>query len=69
MMLTINGQSRENSATQSTIAAILKENNVENPAMVSVQLNGSFVEPQHYETTSITSGDEIEFLYFMGGGR
>jgi sulfur carrier protein len=36
--------------------------------MVAVQLNGEFVEMSSYSSTYIKSGDDIEFLFFMGGG-
>jgi len=41
---------------------------VSQPDMVSVQLNGVFVNKEDYESTQIKEGDEIDFLYFMGGG-
>jgi sulfur carrier protein len=36
--------------------------------MVSIQLNGNFVVREKYTTTQLKEGDEIDFLYFMGGG-
>jgi thiamine biosynthesis protein ThiS len=36
--------------------------------MVSVQLNGEFVESNLYDSTKVKDGDEIDFLYLMGGG-
>jgi sulfur carrier protein len=47
---------------------IIKLNNVVQPDMVSVQLNGEFVLRDDYETTALKENDEIDFLYFMGGG-
>ena len=41
----------------------------EQPEYVSVQLNGEFVEREKFSTTLVNDGDEIEFLYFMGGGQ
>ncbi len=40
----------------------------EQPEYVTVQLNGTFVDHKDFETTFVNDGDEIEFLYFMGGG-
>ena len=40
----------------------------EQPEYVTVQLNGEFVDHQGFETTFVNDGDEVEFLYFMGGG-
>jgi thiamine biosynthesis protein ThiS len=52
-----------------TIAELLIQNNVSQPDMVSVQLNGEFVYRQDYEIIALKDGDEIDFLYFMGGGE
>ena len=40
----------------------------EQPEYVTVQLNGEFVDHQGFETTFVNDGDEVEFVYFMGGG-
>jgi sulfur carrier protein len=45
------------------------QNKVQQPDMVSVQLNGQFVNPEDFGRTAIKDGDEIDFLYFMGGGQ
>lgn len=47
---------------------LLKLNNVLQPEMVSIQVNGEFVNREDFDTTRINHGDEVEFLYFMGGG-
>jgi sulfur carrier protein len=47
---------------------LIKLNKVQ-PDMVSVQINGTFVPRDRYETTALQEGDEVDFLYFMGGGR
>jgi len=36
--------------------------------MVSIQLNGEFVVRDDYDSTLVKEGDEVDFLYFMGGG-
>jgi len=51
-----------------SIAEILILNKVVQPQMVTVQLNGSFVLKDDYETTLLKQDDEIDFLFFMGGG-
>jgi sulfur carrier protein len=38
------------------------------PEAVSVQLNGNFVKRENFSTTHLKENDEVEFLYFMGGG-
>ncbi|HWS00130.1 MAG TPA: sulfur carrier protein ThiS [Prolixibacteraceae bacterium] len=47
---------------------LIKRNDVQQPEMVSIQVNGEFVNRENFETTHIGPGDEVEFLYFMGGG-
>lgn len=51
-----------------TVTEILEIEKVEMPDMVSVQLNNEFVEREKFADTKLKDGDEIEFLYFMGGG-
>ena len=41
---------------------------VENPEMVSVQVNEEFAERDDWDTIQIQEGDKVDFLYFMGGG-
>jgi sulfur carrier protein len=67
MKLIINGESREIAAGQ-TIGTLLVLLKVESPDMVSVQLNGEFVERASFGQTPVKEGDAIDFLYFMGGG-
>lgn len=68
MKIKVNGEQKDFSASLN-ISALLKENKVEQPEMVSVQLNGEFVERENFETTKVKEGDEVDFLYFMGGGQ
>ncbi|MCL5073048.1 MAG: sulfur carrier protein ThiS [Actinobacteria bacterium] len=51
-----------------SIADLLAKNKVEMPDMVSVQLNGEFVKKENFQNTVVKENDEINFLYFMGGG-
>ena len=39
------------------------------PEYVTVQLNGEFVLRENFANTFVNDGDEVEFLYFMGGGQ
>lgn len=41
---------------------------VENPEMVSVQVNEEFAEREDWDGIQIKEGDKVDFLYFMGGG-
>jgi sulfur carrier protein len=52
-----------------TLAELMTENKVLQPDMLSIQLNGEFVEKEAYGTTVVKEGDEVDFLYFMGGGQ
>lgn len=69
MIITVNGDKQTCEGQELTVADLLTRNKVEKPDMVSVQLNGKFVDKQGYGTIKILAGDEIDFLYFMGGGK
>lgn len=69
MQIVVNGKTATFSGDPLTIATLLKDGGVESPEMVSVQLNGEFVDRAVYETTLLQEGDEVDFLYFMGGGQ
>ena len=51
------------------IADLLVKNKVGMPDMVSVQLNGEFIKKENFQNTVIKENDEVNFLYFMGGGK
>lgn len=67
MKLTINGEAKELQDGLS-ITELLVVENVEMPEMVSVQLNDEFLKQDEYTATIVKEGDDINFLYFMGGG-
>ncbi len=67
MKVRVNGEIKEIKDSV-TVTELLKIENVEMPDMVSVQLNGEFVERDKMGTVVIKENDQIEFLYFMGGG-
>jgi sulfur carrier protein len=68
MQLVVNGNRESYEAEALTVSEFLKLAQVESPEMVSVQLNGEFVDRAQYESTSLKENDEVDFLYFMGGG-
>ena len=68
MQITVNGESSDLKEIEVNLLKLLKLRQVESPEMVAVQLNGEFVEMSSYSSTYIKSGDDIEFLFFMGGG-
>ena len=51
-----------------TIAELIEIENVETPEYVTVSINEEFVDQNAFASHIIKNGDEIEFLYFMGGG-
>lgn len=69
MKITVNGEEYQSDTENLDIKQLLTEKQVESPDMVSVQLNGEFVERDNFETTAVKEGDEVEFLYFLGGGN
>ncbi|GAB4340732.1 MAG: sulfur carrier protein ThiS [Desulfobulbaceae bacterium] len=68
MVITINGEQERIEADSLTITELLERRNVESPDMVSVQLNGEFIDRSQYPETRLGDGDTVDFLYFMGGG-
>ncbi len=68
MEIRINGQKETLSQDSLTVTELLKLKNVEMPEMVSVEYNGDILDRQLFGTTQVKNGDDIEFLYFMGGG-
>jgi thiamine biosynthesis protein ThiS len=69
MKLIVNGKEQSFSESKLLLLDLIKHNNVKQPDMVSVQLNGNFVERSDFESTHVKEGDEVDFLYFMGGGQ
>ena len=50
------------------VSELIKQLLVENPEMVSVQVNEEFAEREDWEQIQLKEGDKVDFLYFMGGG-
>ena len=67
MRITVSGKEKEYSEGI-TIKQLIEAENVENPLYVTVTLNDEFIQSSEIETAVIKDGDNIEFLYFMGGG-
>ncbi|MCP4451695.1 MAG: sulfur carrier protein ThiS [Planctomycetes bacterium] len=68
MKLKVNGKEVEVENNLS-VFELLTLNKVASPSMVSVELNGSILDRQVFESQRLEDGDAVEFLYFMGGGR
>ena len=50
------------------VSELIKQSDVQQPDMVSVQVNEEFAEREDWETIQLKEGDKVDFLYFMGGG-
>ncbi len=51
-----------------TISQLIAKENVEMPLYVTVTINDDFVQTDERDTRELKDGDQVEFLYFMGGG-
>ncbi len=51
-----------------TVSELLVKEDVKMPEMVSVELNGQILKRSEFETTTLKDDDQVEFLYYMGGG-
>ena len=67
MKIAINGKNEVVSEALS-VADLLKEKDVEMPEMVSVELNEEILDRTDFGTTQLKDNDQVDFLYFMGGG-
>ena len=64
----VNGDAQEVSLPLN-VSELIKQLLVENPEMVSVQVNEEFAEREDWDSIQIKEGDKVDFLYFMGGGQ
>ena len=63
----VNGEAQEVQLPLN-LTELIKQNNVQQPEMVSVQVNDDFVDRTEWDGLQIKEGDAVDFLYFMGGG-
>ena len=68
MIITVAGNKKEYKDGL-TVAELIEQEKVETPLYVTVSLNDEFVENDNFATTALKDGDNVEFLYFMGGGQ
>jgi len=68
MNIKLNGEATSLDESDVSITKLLELKDVKMPDMVSVEYNGDILERDAFATTQVQEGDEIEFLYFMGGG-
>ena len=64
----VNGDAQEVSLPLN-VSELIKQSDVQQPDMVSVQVNEEFAEREDWETIQLKEGDKVDFLYFMGGGQ
>ncbi|MCL4461478.1 MAG: sulfur carrier protein ThiS [Nitrospirae bacterium] len=62
----LNGKTEEIGEV-STLSQLLQQKGFD-PALVSVELNGRIVEKEEWDVTPLHGEDEVEILFFMGGG-
>lgn len=67
MKIKINGK-EEIINNSISITELLVKKNVDMPDMVSVELNGNILNRDEYSNILLNENDNVEFLYFMGGG-
>ena len=68
MKIIVSGEKKE-VAENLTVAALIEQEQVETPQYVTVSVNEEFIESGAFDTHVLHHGDEVEFLYFMGGGE
>ena len=63
----VNGEAQE-VILPLTLTELIKQNDLQQPEMVSVQVNEDFADRSEWDGIQIKEGDTVDFLYFMGGG-
>ena len=64
----VNGEAQEVSLPLN-VSELISQSNVQQPEMVSVQVNEEFAEREEWEQIQLKENDKVDFLYFMGGGN
>lgn len=68
MTIVVAGEKKE-VAEGLRVSKLIELENVETPQYVTVSINEEFINSEDFDTHTLNEGDEVEFLYFMGGGR
>ena len=66
MQVKINGKAEE--IPGGSVLDLLSLKKIE-PQMVAVEVNDKMIDREHLATTTLAEGDQVEFLFYMGGGR
>lgn len=67
MVITVAGEKIE-VKDQITVAELIVLQKVEMPEYVTVSINDDFINQSEFDTKTLSEGDTVEFLYYMGGG-
>ena len=68
MTITVSGNKKE-VKDGLTLPELIELEKVETPQYVTVSINEEFVQKDAEDSVVLKEGDNIEFLYFMGGGQ
>ena len=66
IQIKLNGKSNEIPAGLSVSDLLLKWKI--RPELVTVEINETILQKLDYDTTPIKAGDNVEFVFYMGGG-
>lgn len=67
MQITVAGNKKE-VKDDLKLTELFELEQVETPQYVTISINEEFVPSEQVESTVLKDGDNVEFLYFMGGG-
>jgi thiamine biosynthesis protein ThiS len=67
MNITLNGRSREFAASTS-IEQLLESLGLD-PSQVAVEHNRQILPRAHFAQTTLSDGDQLEIIHFVGGGQ
>lgn len=67
MLITLSGEKKE-VKDKITVTELLKQEKTERIEYVTVSVNDNFVRKEDFDNKTLSDGDSVEFLYFMGGG-
>lgn len=67
MTITVAGEKKEVKEGL-TLPELIESEKIETPEYVTISINEEFVPSGDVADTILKEGDNVEFLYFMGGG-
>ena len=68
MTITVSGKKKE-VKDGLTLPELIELENVETPQYVTVSINEEFIQKDAESSVVLKESDNVEFLYFMGGGQ